>query len=235
MKGNNYPGNFNQDQTSVPLGLDLENFVQNANANNVQPQAPQGAVSQQNDLPIITEVLQQNPNFKTIIGNRIRGLKSISSIWTQGNRNEAYNALSVMNDLTLANDVLNYALIKTDLTRINLRSDDAIIILPMVLNLVNATIETYFKNGIKAAMIIYRLFSEVIINTKGLCPIGGGVDLNREAKIRKYDAIIYYFKQIRGSGGFIKHLASRENDDDLNLAQFSGELDYFLRRCDSFN
>ena len=182
-------GDNNNGETGFPMGLDLNSFLPNQESN-----VP-SKISEQNDIPIIDEVQKQNPSFKSILESRIKNLKSVSNVWKGGqNKGEAFLAANSINDLGTSNDVFNYFFIKTELNKIDVRTDDIINILPMIMKMLSSKYDIYFKNGVLSAWKILKLYYDVIVNTKQAQLMNpGGIDLNREDKIKKYDVIIKYF------------------------------------------
>ena len=220
---------FNPDITSQPIGLDLNNFLPNQN------QKPQ-PISEKNDLPIITEVQQNNNNFKLILENRIKNLKTVQISWNNGkNKNEGFSTAESLKDLGVQNDLFNYALIKTDINNLDINSSDVISFFPMILNMVSSHYDIYFKNGILTAWKVLKLYYDVIINTKQSQMLNPkNIDLNREDKIKKYDIIINYFEKLRRIPNVSEHLNPEKEIVDLDLKKFIGELDYFLKKCSSY-
>jgi hypothetical protein len=220
---------FNPDVTSQPIGLDLNNFLPN------QDQKPQ-PVSEKNDLPIISEVQQNNNNFKLILENRIKNLKTVQNYWNNGrNKNEAFSKAESLKDLGVQNDLFNYALIKTEINNLDINSSDVISFFPMILNMVSSNYDIYFKNGILTAWKVLKLYYDVIINTKQSQMLNPkNIDLNREDKIKKYDIIINYFEKLRRIQNVSEHLNPNKEIVDLDLKKFIGELDYFLKKCSSY-
>jgi len=227
MSDNKHP--FNPDITSQPIGLDLNNFLPNQN------QKPQ-PISEKNDLPIITEIQQNNNNFKLILENRIKNLKTVQISWNNGkSKNEGFSTAESLKDLGVQNDLFNYALIKTDINNLDINSNDVISFFPMILNMVSSHYDIYFKNGILTAWKVLKLYYDVIINTKQSQMLNPkNIDLNREDKIKKYDIIINYFEKLRRIPNLSEHLNPKKEIVDLDLKKFIGELDYFLKKCSSF-
>jgi hypothetical protein len=215
------------DETAIPMGLDLNNFLPQNNQN-----IP-NKISESNDIPVIEEVQKQNPSFKSIIENRIRNLGTVSNVWKGGrNRTEAFQAANSLKDLGVINDVFNYFFIKTELHKIDVRTDDIINIFPMILQMISSKYDIYFKNGILSAWKILKLYYDIIVNTKQAQLMNpGGIDLNREDKIKKYNIIINYFQQIKRIEAITNHLKGKPIEG-LDLIQFMSELDYFLRKCE---
>ena len=227
MSDNKHP--FNPDITSQPIGLDLNNFLPNQN------QKPQ-PISEKNDLPIITEIQQNNNNFKLILENRIKNLKTVQISWNNGkSKNEGFSTAESLKDLGVQNDLFNYALIKTDINNLDINSNDVISFFPMILNMVSSHYDIYFKNGILTAWKVLKLYYDVIINTKQSQMLNPkNIDLNREDKIKKYDIIINYFEKLRRIQNLSEHLNPKKEIVDLDLKKFIGELDYFLKKCSSY-
>ena len=89
--------------------------------------------------------------------------------------------------------------------------------------------DIYFKTGVNTAWTILNLFSDPIIDAMKT-PLSGGVDLNREEKIKKYEVIIDYFKRLREIPILQYNLKYKEIKN-LNLKQFIGEVHFFINQC----
>ena len=228
MNNNNKNPN---DYTTRPMGLDLNNFLpnnNNDNNNNYQK------ISEDNDKPIIDEISQNSKNFKLIFESRIKNLSLVNNAWNNGrNKVDAYDCANSLKDISVQNDLFNYSLIKTELNRIDINAGDAISLFPMIMNLINSKYAIYFKNGILAAWKILKYYYEEIINTKQSQFLNQGrIELSKEDKIRKYDILIGYFKDIKRHENVEKNLKS--NFEGLDLNSFLNELDYFLKKCSGY-
>ena len=155
-------------------------------------------VSSKNDVSIINDMMELDPQFITIMKKRIKGLEKISEQYQKGNYEESMAEVGLCKDLGVVNDFFRYALVKKDINKISLKSDMAIQIFPIILNMINCKYDIYFKTGVNTAWIILNLFSDPIIDAMKT-PLSGGIDLNREDKINKYKIIIDYFKRLRES------------------------------------
>ena len=214
----------NNDGTIQPRGIDLNSFLPK------EPPKPQ-KISESQDKHIIEDVLQECDNFKRIINNRIGILKQIKHAWNNNRKTEALSALQINKDIGSYNDFFHFAFLRTDLTRIGIKPDDAIVALPMIIDLVSSKHDYYFRNGILSTLIILKLFGEIIINTKQMQALERGIDLNREEKIRKYDVIIDLLKKIRGLNTIKSAINSSEQVEGVNVPKFVAELDYFFKKC----
>ena len=109
---------------------------------------------------------------------------------------------------------------------IYLNTDQIIRVFPSIIALSCAKYDSYFRTGIQSAWVILKKFGDSIIEAKKYS-YSGGVDLNREDKLRKYDTIIEFFNQIK-SLDKVKENSQRDMRD-LNLIQFLREVDHFIR------
>lgn len=214
----------NNDGTIQPRGIDLNSFLPN------DPPKSQ-KISESQDKLIIEEVLEDCDNFKRVMNNRMGILKQIKHAWNNNRKSEALSALQINKDIGSYNDFFHFAFLRTDLTRIGIKPDDAIVALPMIIDLVSSKYDYYFRNGILSTRIILKLFGEIIINTKQMQALERGIDLNREEKIRKYDVIIDLLKKIRGLNTITSAINSSKQVEGINVPQFVAELDYFFRKC----
>ncbi|MCQ2818276.1 MAG: hypothetical protein MJ252_13495 [archaeon] len=181
-----------------------------------------------NDIKVINEILADNEQFMSIIKNRVNGLRNVAESYQNNEYEESMVVLSYCKDLGVVNDFFNNALIKKDIGSIHLKSDQALRIFPLILTLSSSKYDDYFKTGIKAAWVVLKLFSDVIIDAKRFGS-GGGVDLNREDKLRKYDNLVEYFKELRNNEKVHQNARRSNPIKDLDLTQFLGELDHFLK------
>ena len=186
-------------------------------------------VSSKNDISIINDMMALDPQFITIMKKRIKGLEKISEQYQKGNYEESMAEVGLCKDLGVVNDFFRHALIKKDINKISLKSDMAIQIFPIILNMVNCKYDIYFKTGVNTAWTILNLFSDPIIDAMKT-PLSGGIDLNREDKINKYKIIIDYFKRLRESQILQNNLKYKEIKN-LNLKQFIGEVNFFINQC----
>ena len=203
--------------------IDLNNLTGDNPAPNV------AKVSSKNDVAIINDMMELDPQFIKVMKNRIKGLEKITDQYKKGNYEETMAEVGLSKDLGVVNDFFRYALIKKDLNKISLKSDMVIQIFPIIINMVNCKYDIYFKTGVNTAWTILNLFSDPIIDAMKT-PLSGGIDLNREEKINKYKIIIDYFKRLRESEILQYNLKYKEIKN-LNLKQFIGEVNFFINQC----
>ena len=200
--------------------------------NNLTGESPapiSAKVSSKNDVAIINDMMELDTQFVAIMKKRIKGLEKISEQYQKGNYEESMAEVGLCKDLGVVNDFFRYALIKKDISKISLKSDMAIQIFPIILNMINCKYDIYFKTGINTAWTILNLFSDPIIDAMKT-PLSGGIDLNREEKIKKYKIIIDYFKRLRESQ-ILQNNLKYKDIKNLNLKQFIGEVNFFINQC----
>ena len=189
-------------------------------------------VKSNNDTEIIGEMMEFDEQFVYIMKERIKGLEKISEPYKRGNYEESLTEAGLSKDFGVVNDFFRYALVKKDLNKISLKTDMVLQIFPTIINMINCKYDVYFKTGINTAWTILNLFGDPIIATMKI-PLSGGIDFNREEKIRKYKIIIDYFKRLRKSPVLEKNLKYNKIKN-LNLRQFIGEVNFFINQCEKY-
>ena len=196
--------------------LTNDNIYNNMNNNNI---------GNANDIPLIDEMSEKNEKFCQLMNKRINGLKIVASSCRKNNTEDAIAEVGYLKDLGIANDYLNYSLIKKDIKLIYLNNDEVLKLFPTILLLLESKYDNYFKTAFQSAFVILKLYQNIIIDAK-TCAFVSGVDLNREDKLKKYDKIIDFFYRIRISSKVAKNM-----NKYLELQNFLSELDYFLKKC----
>lgn len=228
MNNNNNPNYYNinqaspypSDETVNPKGINFKDYLKSEN-------------EVFNDDAIINEALEQNNDFFKIMQKRDKDLKNLTSTWVKGNKSDVIERITSMNDIGIVNSFVLYAIIKTDLKRIDISCSDANNLLPSIEDLVNSRDEHHFLNGILSSWVLLRLFEDVIMSTKCSQALGGGIDLNKEDKIRKYDKFIGHIKRIRCSENFNMYYKRNTKYEGVDLSKFANEVDYFIRKCNA--
>ena len=190
------------------------------------------SVPESKDPDIINDVMKNAPNFKLLMSTRIKNLNNISEIWDNArNKTDSFDYINDLGDLGVINDVLNFALIKTELKFMDVRSKEIAIVFPAIIKMCNSKYDWYFKNGILAAWKILNYLGSVIIQAKQSQMLNPGmVDVAKEDKLKVYDKIIGYFGEIIKSENFENHLIKKDIDG-LDLERFISEVNYFFRKC----
>jgi len=213
----------NLGKTSVPLGLNMNDFMPNSGSGSSVPES--------NDPKIIEGVMKNAPNFKLLMSTRIKNLNKISDIWDNArNKTETFEFINNLGDLGIINDVLNFSLIKTELKYMDVRSKEILVLFPAIIKMCKSKYDWYFKNGILAAWKILNYLGSVIIQAKQAQLLNPGrSDPSREDKMKVYDAIINYFQEILRLDSFESHLTSK-SIEGLDLQRFVTELNYFFKK-----
>ena len=80
----------------------------------------------------------------------------------------------------------------------DVRSKEIVLLFPILIKMITSKYDIYFKNGILASWKILQYLNRVIIDAKKSQYFNPrNIDLEREAKIKVYDKIIDYYKQIK--------------------------------------
>ena len=214
----------NNNKTNKPYGLDMNDFMPAGNSGNIIPESK--------DSEIINNVMNNAPNFKLLISTRIKNLTNVSEIWDNAkNKIDCFNYIVQHGDLGIINDVINFALIKTEIKYMDVRSKELLVLFPAIIKMCKSKYIWYFKNGVLATWKILTYLSNVIIQAKQYQLLNPGrIDVSREDKLKIYDQIIAYFQDIIKLDNFEIHFQSKDIDG-LDLDRFASELSYFLRKC----
>lgn len=163
------------------------------------------------ELAIINEVNGKHTDVKKILFGRKNSLKRLAKFCVDKDVPSTLNYLSMINELSIYHDFLNYALLQTDTIRVPLTIDNASFLLSHVIELINSKYDNYRKVGIHSSLVLLKLFSDRIITTKG--SISQGIDISKEDRIKKCDKIIDIFKQIRELPNFELSLSQKQTDE----------------------
>lgn len=147
----------------------------------------------------------------------MNNINVIQNWWNKGNITSAINALNMMNDTSIVMDVLNNTFaenLKVDL----LNYENISQIINHSINLTNSRYESHIKAGLKTVLNILKHWEKNLIQIKTI-PVGGGVDLAREERLKKVDACIDSFQNYYKSKGFEKAL--KRGDDVQEIAKLA--------------
>jgi len=148
--------------------------------------------------------MEQHSILIGVVNRRIQSIKVIQNWWTKGNITSAINALNMMNDTSIVMDVINNTFAENQKVDM-LNYENIAQILPHTMNLVNSKYETHILAGLKSTLNILKHWGPEIIKVKTI-PVGGGVDLAREERLKKVDACIDQFMNFFNSKGFQKSI-----------------------------
>ena len=212
-------------RTNIPLGLNMNDFMPSSGSSS-------SSIPESNDPQIINNVMKNAPNFKLLMSTRIRNLNNISDIWDNAkNKTESFEYINDLGDLGVINDILNFALIKTETKYMDVRSKEIVVLFPSIIKMCKSKYDWYFKNGILSAWKILNYLGSVIIQAKQAYLLNPGMrDVSREEKMKVYDKIIGYFQDIIELENFENHLESKKIED-LDLERFLTEVNYFFKKC----
>lgn len=212
-------------RTNIPLGLNMNDFMPSSGSSS-------SSIPESNDPQIINNVMKNAPNFKLLMSTRIRNLNNISDIWDNAkNKIESFEYIKDLGDLGVINDILNFALIKTETKYMDVRSKEIVVLFPSIIKMCKSKYDWYFKNGILSAWKILNYLGSVIIQAKQAYLLNPGMrDVSREEKMKIYDKIIGYFQDIIELENFENHLESKKIEG-LDLERFITEVNYFFKKC----
>ena len=116
-------------RTNIPLGLNMNDFMPSSGSSS-------SSIPESNDPQIINNVMKNAPNFKLLMSTRIRNLNNISDIWDNAkNKIESFEYIKDLGDLGVINDILNFALIKTETKYMDVRSKEIVVLFPSIIKI----------------------------------------------------------------------------------------------------
>jgi len=231
----------NYKKTNIPLGLNIEDFMPKNNIpiqqslNYMEPESEKREIIPfDNDRNIIDGLFENASNYKQLITKRIKKLYNIEQIWNDGkNKKETFEFLLQQEDQDAINDVINFCFIKTELKYMDVRSKEIVLLFPILIKMISSKYNIYFKNGILAAWKILKYLSRVIIEAKKSQYMNPrNIDLEKEAKLKIYNQIINYYKQIKNLDNIGIYLNKDSREVGFNLADFILELNEFLKEIE---
>ena len=233
----------NYKKTNIPLGLNIEDFMPKNNIpiqqslNHMEPESEKREIIPfDNDRNIIDGLFENASNYKQLITKRIKNLYNIEQIWNDGkNKKETFEFLLQQEDQDVINDVINFCFIKTELKYMDVRSKEIVLLFPILIKMISSKYNIYFKNGILAAWKILKYLNRVIIDAKKSQYMNPrNIDLEKEAKLKIYNQIINYYKQIKNLDNIGIYLNKDSREVGFNLADFILELNDFLREIEFY-
>ena len=233
----------NYKKTNIPLGLNIEDFMPKNNIpiqqslNHKEPESEKREIIPfDNDRNIIDGLFENASNYKQLITKRIKNLYNIEQIWNDGKKKkETFEFLLQQEDQDVINDVINFCFIKTELKYMDVRSKEIVLLFPILIKMISSKYNIYFKNGILAAWKILKYLNRVIIDAKKSQYMNPrNIDLEKEAKLKIYNQIINYYKQIKNLDNIGIYLNKDSREVGFNLADFILELNDFLREIEFY-
>ena len=230
----------NNKKTNIPLGLNIEEFMPkipppiNQSTEIIDPPSEDKIIIPfDKDNNIIEGIFKNAPNYKIIINKRIKKLVNIKEIWQNGrNKKEVFEYLLQEEDNDVINDIINFYFIKTELKYMDVRSKEVVLLFPVLIKMISSKYDIYFKNGILASWKILQYLNRVIIEAKKNQYFNPrNIDLQKEEKLKIYDEIINYFREIKNLDNIGKYLNKDSRTIGFNIADFVYELDEFLIKC----
>ena len=179
-----------------PMGLDLKQFDQSV--------TPASSTANKQDIVVINEIMDQHNTIMGVMQRRLQNIKVIQNYINKGSISSALNTISMIKEPSVVMDFLNYTFAENEKIE-SLNYDNIAQILPHATNLVNSKYETHILAGLKTSYNIIKYWGLEIIKIKTV-PVGGGVDLSREERVKKVDLCIDHFMALYKSKGFQKSL-----------------------------
>ncbi|TPX68879.1 hypothetical protein SpCBS45565_g02804 [Spizellomyces sp. 'palustris'] len=203
------------------LNLDVAKFIQNAQRRAqplpLSPSSP-GAPPPTSDNDIIDSLTFRHASITSILNSRLTSIRCIRQTWDEANIRQAIETMIELKDSSVCIDLLRIINLKPKL----LTLDVAILLLPMLNELLFEMYEDFIVTACATIRLLVKSFSHVIISTMNADSLSSpGVDISREDRIQRCRACHHGFieisttlEELKRSGGQVGG-AVRETLKDL--------------------
>ena len=204
-----------------PINLNMSEFGQ-------APLVNQDAgLAEKKDIDIINECMDKHDTFKSVMQRRISNVKVVQNYILNGDLVSALNSMNMIKDPTVSMDILNSTFAKGK--RLDMLNFEKVkLLMPHVQDMIDSKYETHNKCGLSSALNVLQAFSKPIIDMKRTATMGG-VDLAREDRIQKCEAVIDEFFKLSKSRSYMKAL-SREGEIKEIATTLKRHLEDFLNK-----
>jgi len=203
------PNNPNQ-----PVGLDINEFIPKNKGNS-------------DELRVFQEVNENHNNMLAVIRRRTENVNLVLNWWQAGNVHATINALSMMNDISVTQDVLKYCIVESKVDGINIQTCS--MLLPLAQNIIESKYESYIMTGLHTVAKLLSMFRPTITSAL-TAQVMSAVDLTREERLKKCQAALSAFLNILNSPALTKNVR-RENQVGSLSREVKNQLETFEWEC----
>ena len=170
-------------------------------------------LAEKKDIDIINECMDKHDTFKSVMQRRISNVKVVQNYIINGDLVSALNSMNMIKDPTVSMDILNSTFAKGK--RLDMLNFEKVkLLMPHIQDMIDSKYETHNKCGLSSALHVLQAFSKSIIDMKRTA-VMGGVDLAREDRIQKCEAVIEEFFKLSKSRSYMKALGREGNIKEI--------------------
>jgi hypothetical protein len=173
---------------NAPTGTDLSELCV---THKISPLGPDPE-----ELKVLQDIDEGHAQLINVMKNRTKNIHSVQKYYENGNMTAALNALNMMKDIPAITDTLNSCLVTYKSDAISL--EHCSLIIPLAKKLMESRYESHVRIGIRSCEELINMFGGVITSTL-TSSTNIGVDLSREERIKKCQAILECFRQLQES------------------------------------
>ncbi|KAJ3287153.1 Katanin p80 WD40 repeat-containing subunit B1 [Borealophlyctis nickersoniae] len=180
-----------------PLNLDVAKFIPNAQRRN-QPLllSPTTEPPPTSDADVIDLLLFRHASLASILKSRLASIRMIREAWDETNIRHAVESMIALKDSSVWVDMLRVVNLKPKL----LTLDVAVLLLPMLNELLFEVYEDYIVTACATIRVLIKSFANVILATISSATfISPGVDISREERLQRCAACHRAFGDIRAA------------------------------------
>eukprot|EP00744_Colponema_vietnamica_P017412 GILI01024466.1.p1 GENE.GILI01024466.1~~GILI01024466.1.p1 ORF type:complete len:200 (-),score=29.88 GILI01024466.1:203-748(-) len=180
-----------------------------------------------NEQEIVEELLRARITQMSFLSQRLTSLRSIRSLWRQGNLTAALETMRHLRDSSVLFDFLSAVGKRTDL----LSLDCCVLLLPQIAALLSHSHESYATAAIEMIQRLLTCFGSLIQDSRRM-PVTHGIDLSREERLNKcnkcYDGFAYLLDVLEQR---LQTAVSRADPVTRAAKELRNSLQGFLSSC----
>lgn len=205
---------------SAPIDLDPRDFL------------PKASEVSNFDSTLYQDIKKNHNPIMTLLKRKHENLTLILNWVANGNIPAALNSLKMMNDLQTVVDVLASWIVEGGLENLTLES--CLQIVPLAMQCIESKYEVrpmqnYIRTGALAASKLLTQFDGVVASSL-TAPMSRGVDISREDRVKKCEAVLDSFIELRQSPAVDKN-SIRENEIGAVVKELARQIDAFMWSC----
>lgn len=176
-----------------PIGLRYEDFLPKSTLS----MSNGGKLRTYDADGVMMAVIQDRSSFLSVLQKRLEELRSISGMWAAGNLRSALTRLARLDKQAMTADFLRSA----DLKARAIKLESAVILLPLIVNLLTSSVEDYQSVAVRALSQLFADFSKFVLETRAAAAYaasrGAGVNISMEERLERCNAAHVQWERAR--------------------------------------
>ncbi|KAI9000020.1 WD40-repeat-containing domain protein [Gaertneriomyces semiglobifer] len=182
------------------LNLDIARFIQQSGQRRLQPLSltpfSPGAPPPTTEQDIVESLVFRHTSVTNILTTRLANVRLVRTVWDETNIRPTMETLLELKDYAVWTDLLKIVNLKPKMLTLEV----ALMILPVLNELLGEIYEDYIVTACNTIRILAKSFSNVIITSIGADNLQSpGIDFSREDRIERCKGCYHHFVEIAGT------------------------------------